>query len=339
MKILLGMSGGLDSTYTAELLKCQGHEVSGVLLDMHSYTDTDGAVKAAREVGIPLKVIDCRERFDREVAMYFAREYANGRTPNPCTVCNRLVKFEILLDEAKAGGFDRIATGHYARVGYENGRHFIKKGVDTKKDQSYMLWNLTEEQLSMLYLPLGEAQKSDVRASAREAGISSAEKPESQDICFLPDGSYADFVESRIGASKAGDFIDGNGSVLGRHKGVIHYTVGQRRGLGIALGQRMFVSSIDARANTVTLLPDGGQVCERAVLRNINFQKQIFRSGESLRAEIKLRYAAPPIPCNINFIGNEAEVEFLSPVKSVTPGQSGVVYSGDDLLFGGSLSL
>ncbi len=336
MKILLGMSGGLDSTFAASILKSEGHDISGVLLDMHGYTDTDGAVKAANEVGVPLKTVDCRERFERDVALYFAKEYSLGRTPNPCTVCNRLVKFEALLEQASLGGFDKIATGHYARVGFENGRYFIKKGADIKKDQSYMLWNLTQEQLSMLCLPLGEATKSDVRESARDAGISSAEKPESQDICFLPDGNYAEYVESKMGASLPGNFIDGDGKVLGKHKGIIHYTVGQRRGLGIALGQRMFVSSIDPKNNTVTLLPDGGDICKAAVLSSLNFQKLEPPSvGDSIQAEIKIRYAAPPIPCKVSFCENYAKVEFLAPVKSVTPGQSGVIYIDDGILAGG----
>ncbi len=333
------MSGGLDSTYAAEALKRAGHEVHGVLLDMHGYTDTEGAMKAAEEVGAPLKIIDCRDRFDREVASYFAREYVNGRTPNPCTVCNRLVKFEALLEEAISGGYDKMATGHYARIVLENGRYFVRKGADEKKDQSYMLWNLTQKQLSMLCLPLGDVTKCKVRESARELGISSAEKAESQDICFLPDGDYASFVESRLGESKPGSFIDGEGRLLGHHKGIIHYTVGQRRGLGIALGQRMFVSSIDPESNTVTLLPDGGQVCDRARLTELNFQKEAFTAGDVLRAEIKIRYAAQPVPCEVRFGEGDAEIKFLQEVKSVTPGQSGVVYSGEDILFGGTLLL
>ncbi len=339
MKILLGMSGGLDSTYAADRLRKEGHDVHGVILKMHEYSDVEGALKASKETGVPVEVVDCRDIFEKYVAEYFVSEYAQGRTPNPCTVCNRLVKFQALYELAMSGGYDKFATGHYASLGEAEGRKFILRGADAKKDQSYMLWNLTQEQLEMLYLPIGGMEKSSVREAARESGISSSEKPESQDICFLPDGNYAEFVESRMGKCNTGNFVDENGKVLGIHRGVIHYTIGQRRGLGVALGQRMFVSNIDPVSGNITLLPDGGAFCEGAVLESLNFQALPPQTdGAEITAEIKIRYAAPPVPCNIRFANGKADVKFLSPIKSVTPGQSGVVYSGDKLLLGGSFA-
>ena len=336
------MSGGVDSSYTAEILKRSGYEVEGAVLVMHSETDTEGAKRASEKTGIPLHVIDCKAEFETEVSDYFVREYASGRTPNPCTVCNRTVKFQKLYEYATENGFDKIATGHYADVECENGRYFIKKGADERKDQSYMLWNLTQEQLSVLLLPLSTLTKNEIKARAEELGIESAGKPESQDICFLPNGSYAEYVLSRLGdksadVSKEGDFIDPDGNVLGRHKGIINYTVGQRRGLGIALGKRMFVSAIDPKKNTVTLMPDGGSYSEKARINLLNFQKMNAPAddGATVNAMIKVRYAAKPVPARVTFFGNEAEIEFSEPIRAITPGQSAVAYDGDAILFGG----
>ena len=342
MKILLGMSGGVDSSYAAEILKRNGLDVEGAVLVMHGETDTEGAQEAAKKTGIPLHVIDCRAEFEREVADYFVREYASGRTPNPCTVCNRAVKFHKLCEYATENGFDKIATGHYADIGCENGRFFIKKGADEKKDQSYMLWSLTQNQLSMLHLPLSSLTKAEIKTKAAELGVQAAGKPESQDICFLPNGSYVDFVRSRFGdkyadVAKEGDFIDHDGNVLGRHAGIINYTVGQRRGLGIALGKRMFVSAIDPEKNTVTLMPDGGSYSRKARISSLNYQKMNAPTdvGVTVNADIKVRYAAKPVPAKVTFSGDTAEIEFAEPIRAITPGQSAVAYDGDDVLFGG----
>lgn len=344
MRILLGMSGGVDSTYSAEILKNEGHVIEGAVLVMHGETDTDGAVRAAEKAGIPIHVIDCKAEFEKNVSDFFVREYACGRTPNPCTVCNRTVKFQKLCEFASENGFDRIATGHYADVCYENGRYYIKKGADERKDQSYMLWNLTQEQLSRLTLPLARLTKSEIKASALELGIEAASRPESQDICFLPDGNYAEFVASRLGegyakAASEGDFTDPDGNVLGRHKGIINYTVGQRKGLGIALGKRMFVSAIDPVKNTVTLMPDGGAYSRKAQIGSLNFQKMSAPvNGETeIRADVKVRYAAKPVTADIRIKGEMAEIEFAEEVRAVTPGQSAVVYGEDGgILFGGA---
>lgn len=337
MKILLGMSGGLDSTYSLRILQDQGYTVEGAVLVMHRYTDTEAAKKAAENAGIPIHIIDCTELFDHEVADNFAKEYSRGRTPNPCTVCNRFVKFEMLRRFAKENGFDKIATGHYASVKQSEGRFFITRPLDERKDQSYMLWSLTQEQLSMLVLPLAELKKEKIREEARGLGIESADRPESQDICFLPNGGYAEFVESRVGASREGNFVTPDGKVLGRHRGIVHYTVGQRRGLGISLGERMFVSGIDHKNNTVTLVPSG-TVSDRAYVTGLNFQKLSEQSeGVEKELQVKIRYAAPPAKCKVRFLaGDRAEIYFYTPVSSVTPGQSAVFYDGEgDLVFGG----
>lgn len=335
MKILLGMSGGLDSSFAAEILKAEGHNVEGAVLKMHGYTDIDGAEKAASDAGVRLHVIDCSEAFERNVIEYFVREYALGRTPNPCTVCNRTVKIAELLRYAEENGFDKVATGHYARIGFENGRYYVADGADKAKNQSYMLWGLSQEQIKRLEFPLGDRIKGDVRESARALGLPSADSPESQDVCFLPDGGYAEFIEKRLGVFPEGNFIDESGNVLGRHKGVIHYTVGQRRGLGIALGERMFVSGIDPKKNTVTLCAAGGRGFTSAVLTDMNHQ--LLPEGDGKHAvNVKIRYAARPVPATLTVSGERATVEFVSPISAVTPGQSAVMYDGDGrILCGG----
>lgn len=341
MKILVGLSGGLDSSYTLNVLKNEGHELEGAVLVMHDNTDTEGAERAASEAGIKLNKIDCREAFEREVAQNFTREYARGRTPNPCTVCNRTVKFETLRAFASGNGFDRIATGHYAGVGEANGRFFIKTAMDRRKDQSYMLWKLTQSQLSVLTLPLYGLKKEDVREAARSGGISAADKKESQDICFIPDGDYAAFIESRGVIPVPGDIIDGEGKIIGRHRGIIYYTVGQRRGLGVAAGERMFVSSIDPEKNIVTLLPGGGGKCTEARITDLNYQKlSPCPAGTSLRLSVKIRYSSPLMPCTLRISDKDgAKVRFDEEVRSVTPGQSAVFYDNDgDIALGGSFA-
>lgn len=356
MKILLGMSGGLDSTYAAELLS-QGNEVEGAVLIMHGDTDVSGARRSAEEVGIPLNVIDVREAFDRYVLSYFADEYARGRTPNPCAMCNPKVKIGELCRFAASNGFDRVATGHYAKrcVG-DNGRFFIAKGDDALKDQSYMLWGLSQEQIRMLLLPLGELKKTDIRRSASIKGLSSAEAKESQDICFVSNGDYAAFVQSRIGSSPEGNFIDAHGNILGKHRGIINYTVGQRRGLGVSLGQRMFVSEIRPQSNEIVLLPDGGATFCGMRVGGLNFQSfhpdiafDAAKPRESPSEEheflCKIRYAARPVTAFVRFIppssdGDEpiADVRFKEPLRSVTPGQSAVFYLDNAVAFGGWIS-
>lgn len=353
MKILLGMSGGLDSTYAASLLS-QGNEVEGAVLLMHDGTDISAARRSAEEVGIPLNVIDVRDEFEKQVVSYFVGEYARGRTPNPCAMCNPRVKIGKLCGFAASNGFDRVATGHYARrcVG-SDGRYHIAMGDDARKDQSYMLWGLSQEQIRYLMFPLGELKKTDIRASAAIRGFSSASAKESQDICFIRDGGYAAFVESRLGCSPEGNFVDAQGNILGKHRGIINYTVGQRRGLGIALGERMFVSEIRADNNEIVLEPGGGALALGMRVSGLNFQSlapeiafDAVKSRGSRSAELefacKIRYAARPVEASVSFtsaerdgVGLACEVRFAEPLGSVTPGQSAVFYLGDAIAFGG----
>ena len=334
MRILIGCSGGLDSTYVAGLLS-EDHEVCGISLKMNDHTDTDLARKSCEALGIPFVELDVRDDFDKYVVNNFVDEYRNARTPNPCVMCNRYVKIRALCDYAKENGFDRVATGHYCKIQKENGRYYVVRGADERKDQSYMLWQLSQDQLSMLITPLGDSIKDDVRESAYSRGLLAASLKESQDICFIPDGDYISYIMKRTGGFPEGDFIDKNGNVLGRHKGIINYTVGQRKGLGIALGRPMFVVSINAKENTVTLAPSGEEYMDSFSVSGLVFQSQTEENGEFDDLYVKIRYAASPVPCKLKIINGTANVEFMTPQRAVTPGQSAVFYRGDKVAFGG----
>ena len=340
MKILIGMSGGVDSTYAAFRLKEQGHTVEGAVLIMHEYTDLAAARAAAESVGIPLTVIDAREHFKKCVIPDFISEYARARTPNPCIVCNSDVKFRLLCDHAVNNGFDAIATGHYANiinVDSEQGRRYaLKRADDSKKDQTYMLWRLPQDVLSMLMLPLGDMTKEELRANARAHGLSSADAPDSQEICFIPDGDYAGYIEQRIGVSKSGDFVDEAGRVLGKHNGIINYTVGQRKGLGIALGARAFVKRIAPESNQVVISLDPPMSDTVSVCGMVFSGMHEPCKGEKKQLSVKLRYQASPIDCTAEFLGDgRAKLSLFEPARSLTPGQSAVLYDGDVVVAGG----
>ena len=233
MRILVGMSGGIDSTYAAFKLISEGHKVEGAVIVMHEHTEVDEAKDAADSLGIPLHIIDARDAFNACVVPNFMLEYTRGRTPNPCIICNSEVKFRILADYASEHGFDRIATGHYAKIvknSTEDGgvRYAICRAEDTGKDQTYMLWRLPQDVLARLVFPLASMRKEDLRGEALAMGMAAAERPDSQEICFIPDGNYAEYIEERMGPSLPGEFVDSDGRVLGTHRGIIHYTVGQR---------------------------------------------------------------------------------------------------------------
>ena len=337
-KLLLGMSGGLDSTYSVVQLRKMGYDVVGAVLKMSDNTDVEKARQVAETLGVPLHVVDCSKRFQDVVVRDFLTEYAAARTPNPCVICNRYVKIESLCECARSLGISHVATGHYANIGYdaESGRYFVCKASDAKKDQSYVLWRLTQEQLSMLMLPLAEREKKDVRADAIAMDLPSADAEESQEICFIPTNDYISYIEEAIGKFPEGDFLDEEGRVLGQHSGIIHYTIGQRKGLGLSLGKPGFVTTIDPMANTVTVVSDETKIFStHLVCDTLNFQKLIPMENGVIRAEGKVRYAAKPVMATVKIKGDVAEVDFDSPVRAVTPGQSVVFYEGDTLLFGG----
>ena len=335
MKVLLGMSGGLDSTYAARVLLDAGHTVAGAVLVMHDYTETREARESAASLGIPLYEIDCRAGFDAAVVAPFCAAYLSGKTPNPCILCNERVKFRYLFEAMRELGFDRIATGHYARIEEKDGRFAVCRARDERKDQSYVLYRLSQEQLSHLLTPLSDYEKADVRALAAAADLAAADRAESMEICFLPDGNYPAYITDRFGAPPAGDFIATDGRVLGRHRGILHYTVGQRKGLGIALGERMFVSHIDPVANTVTLSRDAERGSLRFTVTDPVFSGISPRDEGQGRFTVKLRYLAPPVPVTVRFEGGRVQATLDTPAPALTPGQSAVFYEGDRVAFGG----
>lgn len=337
MKILLGLSGGLDSTYSAKLLEREGHDVTCACLYFGRHTDVAQAERSASELGLPFTVIDCSDDFENFVVRNFVSEYASGRTPSPCTVCNRFVKVDSLYKKSVELGFDAFATGHYASVGKDpaSGRYYVSKAADLRKDQSYMLWKLTQDQLSRFMTPLARFCKDGIREDAAALGLSSSGLKESQDICFIPRGeSYVPFIENRIGKCAPGNYIDREGNILGAHKGIVNYTVGQRKGLGVALGRHMFITGIDADTGNITLSPESGTYASAVEISDLNYQK-FEHTGGSAVLDVKIRYAAKPVRSEIEFRDGGALVTFENPVRTPAPGQSAVFYDGEDVMFGG----
>ncbi|MBQ7011136.1 MAG: tRNA 2-thiouridine(34) synthase MnmA [Clostridia bacterium] len=334
-RILLGMSGGMDSACAVDLLKDEGYEVCGAVLAMHGYSDTEGAYDAARSLGINIVTVNCAADFEHEVCSPFCREYAAGRTPNPCIICNDKVKFAKLLSEADRQGIEKIATGHYAGIErLENGRYCVTKAADEKKDQSYMLWRLSQETLARTVFPLWGHKKTDLREKARERGLSSADKPESQEICFIPDGNYAAYIENALQTTfPEGDICDESGKAIGRHKGLVRYTVGQRKGIG-AYGKPMFVKRIDPENNRLILGAAGEEYESTLEVDGLIFSGAEPFEGE-LRCTVKLRYRAPDVPCTVTVKDGVARVALDAPARAITPGQSAVFYKDGRILFGG----
>lgn len=340
MKILVGMSGGVDSSYAAYKLKSEGHTVVGAMLKMHEFSDTAPARAVCERIGIDLVEIDCTELFSEKVKRYFVTEYSCGRTPNPCIVCNREVKFKVLADYAREHGFDKIATGHYARIveteSMGERRFAFALSQDSGKDQTYMLYRLPQDVLSMLVLPLALEIKTDIKKIAAKQSLVPEDEEESQEICFIRGMHYTDYIIDEKGEFPSGDFVSDDGTVLGRHKGIIHYTVGQRKGLGISLGYRAFVSDIDPKTNRITLSEEG-RLTDTVYVENIVFSGMKEPTEETeAEVEVRLRYQAKPVPATAHFgTDGTATLKLHTPAKAVTAGQSAVMYSADIVAAGG----
>lgn len=350
-KVVVGMSGGVDSSVAAYLLKEQGYDVIGVTMQIWQEEEeivqqenggccglsaVDDARRVANTIGIPYYVMNFRKDFKEKVIDYFCEEYLNARTPNPCIACNRYVKWESLLKRCLDIGADYIATGHYAQiVQCENGRYALKRSKTLKKDQTYALYNLTQNQLSKTLMPVGQYSKDEIRQIAEQIGLPVAHKPDSQDICFV-DHDYVSFIEETTGISiPKGNFVDTEGNILGKHKGIINYTIGQRRGLGLSLKQPGYVIRVDKDANEVVIGTKDKLFTDVLYATNVNFMPVAGIEGE-VRVKAKIRYNSPEVSCTISMDGEDRiKVVFDEPQRAVTPGQAVVFYDGD-LVVGGA---
>lgn len=344
--IMIAMSGGVDSAVSA-YLAAKNRRAAGVTMRLAFDGGTHGEVAAAdirdaaaicAKLQIPHYVAELSAEFRRLVVETFIRDYEAGKTPNPCIDCNKAIKFGALLDFALAKGYQRLATGHYARIEKENGRFLLRRAADPTKDQTYVLYSLTQEVLSRVEFPLGELTKAEAREIAAQEGFAAAHKSDSQDICFIPDGDYAAFIQTYSSAPiKKGDFLSLDGKILGQHQGIIHYTVGQRKGLGIALGKPMFVVSKSAESNTVTLGENKDLFTRRLTVKGINLIPfDELKGAQTLLA--KARYRQEAATARVEQTGeDELTVEFAEPQRAISPGQSLVLYDGEYVVGGGKI--
>jgi tRNA-specific 2-thiouridylase len=361
VKILTAMSGGVDSSVAAFLLQERGHEIVGAMMKLFSdenitdilqnaseaaasracctLSDADDARAIANALGIPFYVFNFTETFAATVMERFVQAYRCGTTPNPCIDCNRFLKFEKFLQRARELECGGIATGHYARITQEpSGRYLLKTGRDITKDQSYVLYTMTQEQLAHTFFPLGELEKDEVREIAAAQNFITAKKRDSQDICFAPDGNYAAFINRHTGEPpQTGKFVDTAGKILGEHRGIIHYTVGQRKGLGISAKAPLFVQKINAEENTVILASSEELFTNSLTARDINLIALPQISGK-MQVQAKIRYAHSPTPATVfQTAPDQFRIEFPSPQRAITPGQAVVLYDGEIVIGGGTI--
>lgn len=340
------MSGGVDSAVAAGLLVRQGYDVVGLTMRLWTHEDPearrnqkrccgvediDDARAAAQVLDIPHYVMNLEEEFGRKVVDYFVSEYERGRTPNPCLACNEHVKFRALLDRALAMDADYLATGHYARVERDGDRFDLLRAVDDSKDQSYVLYTLKQSELRRLFFPVGHYPKSEIRRLALEMRLPLHDKPDSAEICFVPDGDYRQFIAERL-PQGAGEILDSSGNAVGRHEGVAGFTIGQRKGIG-AFGGKRYVTDIDPELNVITIGAEEDLFSRHLLADKISWVDA--PPAPEFRADVKVRYKSPPAPATVRIHGDGVEVEFDRPLRAITPGQAAVFYDGDRVIGGG----
>lgn len=351
-RVVVAMSGGVDSSVAAALLAQQGHEVVGVTMRLFSapnnevarlnksccsIEDVEDARSVCRKIGAKHYLLNFEEEFQKHVIDYFVGEYERGRTPHPCLACNDRLKFQFLMQRAELMDADLVATGHYARIRTDGSQYQLLAGSDPLKDQSYVLYTLSQQQLAKLSLPIGDYSKDEIREVAREIGLSIADKPDSQDICFIPDGDYSRFIEPRLKRKSPGEIVDMNGTVLGVHDGVHGFTVGQRKRIPVVnnSSRPLYVTDIDALSGRITVGPAEKLMKTRLYASNVNWINQPS-SDRTIKVQARIRYNGQNTSANVRVLPNGAEIEFSKPVRAITPGQA-VVFYDQDLVLGGGL--